>query len=122
MGVESFIPPAASARLSRIAETDQQRSQMLDRVAAGPIDTLEACEQLGVTRARVNQLLCRRRAGDPDPLTTIMIAKLDTPTRPQDLHQRGLRASSPCSRRSNTTGSCAASRGARSPPPTANGN
>src|SRR4051794_26196076 len=33
-----------------------------------------------MTRARVNQLLRRRRAGDPDPLTTTMIAKLDTPS------------------------------------------
>jgi hypothetical protein len=77
--VESFIAPGRARELSRIAETDQQRSQILDRVQAGQIDTLEACEQLGVTTARVNQLLRRRRAGDPDPLTTIMIAKLDTP-------------------------------------------
>ena len=32
-----------------------------------------------MTRARVNQLLRRRRTADPDPLTTTMIAKLDTP-------------------------------------------
>lgn len=79
MGVESFIAPGRARELSRIAETDQQRSEILDRIEAGQIDTLEASEQLGVTRARVNQLLRRRRAGDPDPLTTIMIAKLDTP-------------------------------------------
>jgi transposase len=79
IGVESFIAPGRARELSRIAETDQQRSQILDRVQAGQIDTLEASEQLGVTRARVNQLLRRRRAGDPDPLTTIMIAKLNTP-------------------------------------------
>ena len=32
-----------------------------------------------MTKARVNQLLRRRRTGNPDPLTTTMIAKPDTP-------------------------------------------
>ena len=78
-GVESFIAPGRARQLKRLAETDQQRAAILDRAEAGEIDTLEASEQLGVTRARVNQLLRRRRAGDPDPLTTTMMAKLDTP-------------------------------------------
>ena len=78
-GVESFIAPGRARELKRLAETDQQRAATLDRVEAGEIDTRQASEQLGVTRARVNQLLRRRRAGDPDPLTTTMMAKLDTP-------------------------------------------
>ena len=78
-GVESFIAPGRRRQLNKIAETEQQRTAILDRVLAGDVDTLEASEQLGVTRARVNQLLRRRRAGEPDPLTTTMIAKLDTP-------------------------------------------
>jgi transposase len=78
-GVESFIAPGRARKLKQIARSDHDRSLLLDRVAGGQIDTLEAARQLGVTRARVNQLLRRRRAGDPEPLTTTMIAKLDTP-------------------------------------------
>lgn len=78
-GVESFIAPGRARQLKQIAKTEQARVEILDRVEAKEIDTLEAAQQLGVTRARVNQLLRRRRAGDPDPLTTTMIAKLDTP-------------------------------------------
>lgn len=78
-GVESFIAPDRVRQLKRIAEGEQERTALLDRVEAGEIDTLDASEQLGVTRARVNQLLRRRRIGDPDPLTTTMIAKLDSP-------------------------------------------
>ena len=78
-GVESFIAPGRARQLKSIAENEQTRTAILDRVEAGQVDTLEASQQLGVTRARVNQLLRRRRAGEPDPLTTTMIAKLDTP-------------------------------------------
>jgi len=78
-GVESFIAPGRARALKQIAETEQHRTAILDRVEAGEIDTLEASEKLGVTRARVNQLLRRRRVGEPDPLTTRMIAKLDSP-------------------------------------------
>ncbi|QWF20467.1 IS1182 family transposase [Nocardioides sp. LMS-CY] len=78
-GVESFIAPGRARQLKKIAEAEQARAEILDRVEAKEIDTLEASERLGVTRARVNQLLRRRRTGDPDPLTTTMIAKLDTP-------------------------------------------
>ena len=78
-GVESFIAPGRARQLKRIAEAEQARTAILDRVEAGEIGKLQAAEQLGVTRARVNQLLRRRRTGDPDPLTTTMIAKLDSP-------------------------------------------
>jgi transposase len=78
-GVESFIAPGRARQLKKIAETEQARAAILARVEAREIDTLEASQQLGVTRARVNQLLRRRRAGDPDSLTTTMIAKLDSP-------------------------------------------
>ena len=78
-GIESFIAPGRARQLKKIAENEQQRTALLDRVEAGEIDTLEASKLLGVTRAQVNQLLRRRRAGDSDPLTTTMIAKLDGP-------------------------------------------
>jgi transcriptional regulator with XRE-family HTH domain len=78
-GVESFIAPGRARKLKRIATSETQRTALLQRVTDGEIDTDEAAEQLGVTRARVNQLLRRRRTGNPDPLTTTMIAKLDTP-------------------------------------------
>jgi transposase len=76
--VETFIAPGRARQLHKIAEAETDRATLLDRVAAGQTDTLEAANRLGVTRARVNQLLRRRRAGDPDPLTTTMIAKLAT--------------------------------------------
>jgi hypothetical protein len=78
-GVESFIAPGRARQLRKIAETEQARASILERLEAGNLDTQAAAEELGVTRARVNQLLRRRRTGDPDPLTTTMIAKLDTP-------------------------------------------
>jgi transposase len=78
-GVESFIAPGRARELKKIADAATNRSTILDRVEDGQIDTLDAAHQLGVTRARVNQLLRRRRAGDPDPLTTTMIAKIDSP-------------------------------------------
>lgn len=78
-GVESFIAPGRARQLKRIAESEQARTATLDRVENGEIDALKASEELGVTRARVNQLLRRRRVGDPDPLTTTMIAKIDSP-------------------------------------------
>ena len=76
--VKSFIAPGRARQLHKIAEAETDRATLLDRVAAGQIDTLEAAKRLGVTRARVSQLLRRRRAGDPDSLTTTMIAKLAT--------------------------------------------
>jgi hypothetical protein len=78
-GVESFIAPGRARELKNIADAEQNRSAILDRVQGGEIDTLDAANQLGMTRARVNQLLRRRRAGDPDPLTTTMIVKIDSP-------------------------------------------
>ena len=78
-GIDSYIAPGRARQLKQIAETEHARAAILNQVQAGDIDTLQAAEQLGMTRARVNQLLRRRRTGDPDPLTTTMIAKLDTP-------------------------------------------
>jgi transposase len=78
-GVETIIAPGRARQLKQIAETDHERSALLARVEAGEIDTLDAATQLGVTRARVNQLLRHRRAGTPESLTTAMVAKLDTP-------------------------------------------
>jgi predicted transcriptional regulator len=77
-GVESFIAPGRARELRKIAEAETDRAALLDRVAAQEVDKLQAAQQLGVTRARVNQLLRQRRAGAPDPLTTTMSAKLAT--------------------------------------------
>jgi transposase len=77
-GVESFIAPGRARELRKIAEAETDRAALLDRVAAREVDKLQAAQQLGVTRARVNQLLRQRRAGAPDPLTTTMSAKLAT--------------------------------------------
>ena len=78
-GVDSYIAPGRARQLKKIAETEQARSATLAQVEAGDLDTTQAAEQLGVSRARVNQLLRRRRTAAPDPLTTTMIAKLDAP-------------------------------------------
>src|SRR4051794_38879592 len=119
-GVESFIAPGRARELKRIAEADNDRSALLDKVAAGQLDTAQAAEQLGVTRARVNQLLRRRRTGDPDPLTTTMMAKLDTHA--GDVPTTSERQpSSRCSRRSSTIARSAASPGGDPPPRTASG-
>ena len=78
-GVETFIAPGKARKLKQIAEHDQRRSVLLDRVDAGELDKAAAANQLGVTRARVNQLLRRRRRGEQVTLTTTMMARLDTP-------------------------------------------
>jgi transposase/predicted XRE-type DNA-binding protein len=78
-GVETFIAPGKARKLKQIAEHDQRRSVLLDRVDAGELDKAAAAKQLGVTRARVNQLLRRRRRGEQVTLTTTMMARLDTP-------------------------------------------
>ncbi len=77
-GVESFIAPGRARDLKRITEADQERTAIMDRVEARQLDTAQAAELLGVSRARVNQLLGRRRRGEPEPLTTTMVAKLDS--------------------------------------------
>ena len=78
-GVESFIAPGRARKLRKIAESEQQRAQIIDQVQAGQLSKPEAAEKLGVSVARVNQILRRRRAGDPDQLTAASIAKIDSP-------------------------------------------
>ena len=78
-GVETLIAPGRARKLKHIGEVDRERSELLARVEAGEVDKDDAAEQLGVTRARVNQLLRIRRNGTPETLTTEMMAKLDTP-------------------------------------------
>jgi hypothetical protein len=78
-GIEAIIAPGRARNIGRIAEVENERSRLLARVEANEIDTAQAAGQLGVTRARVNQLLRHRRAGIPESLTTKMIAKLETP-------------------------------------------
>jgi transposase len=78
-GVEAFIAPGRARKLKQIAKDDRDRTALLDGVEAGEIEKTDAAAQLGVTRARVNQLLRRRRKGTQVTLTTTMIAKLDTP-------------------------------------------
>lgn len=78
-GIDTLIAPGKRRKLKKISQTDTARSDLLARVEAGTVDKAAASEQLGVTRARLNQLLRRRRQGEPETLTTTMIAKLDTP-------------------------------------------
>jgi len=78
-GVESFIAPGRARTLHKIAESEQQRAEIIDQVQAGQLSKPEAAKRLGVSVARVNQILRRRRAGDPDQLTAASIAKIDSP-------------------------------------------
>jgi len=78
-GVESFIAPGRARNLGKIAESEQQRARTIDQVQSGELTKPEAAEKLGVSVARVNQILRRRRAGDPDQLTAASIAKIDSP-------------------------------------------
>jgi len=78
-GVESFIAPGRARKLRKIAESEQQRAEIIDQVQAGELSKPEAAEKLGVSVARVNQILRRRRAGDADQLTAASIAKIDSP-------------------------------------------
>jgi transposase len=78
-GVDSFIAPGRARQLAKIAETEQRRSQVIDQVQAGKLTKPEAAEELGVSVPRINQILRRRRAGDPDQLTAASIAKIDSP-------------------------------------------
>ena len=78
-GVESFIAPGRARKLRKIAESEQQRAEIIDQVQAGELSKPEAAEKLGVAVARVNQILRRRRAGDADQLTAASIAKIDSP-------------------------------------------
>jgi hypothetical protein len=78
-GVESFIAPGRARKLHRIAEHEQRRAQIIDLVHAGELTKDEAAQQLGVSVARIRQILARRRAGDPDQLTAASIAKIDSP-------------------------------------------
>jgi transposase/predicted XRE-type DNA-binding protein len=77
-GVEAIIAPGRSRQLHEISEQDKQRGEILTRIEKREIDTDEAARVLGVTRARVNQLLRVRRRGDDETLTTTMVSKLDT--------------------------------------------
>jgi transposase len=78
-GVDSLIAPGRARKLRKIAETEQRRSQVIDQAQAGELTKHEAAEELGVSVPRVNQILRRRRAGDPDQLTAASIAKIDSP-------------------------------------------
>lgn len=77
-GVDSFIAPGRARKLRKIAETEQHRSQIIDQVQAGKLTKPEAAEKLGVAVPRINQILRRRQAGDPDQLTAASIAKIDS--------------------------------------------
>ena len=78
-GVEAFIAPGRTKDLNRIAEQDNERSALLQRIEAGEVSKDDAAAELGVTRTRVNQLLRLRRRGDTATLTTAMMTRLGTP-------------------------------------------
>ncbi len=104
-GREALIE--ASLHQARDQRTRHRRAQILARVESGEINTDHAAAELAVTRTRVNQLLRKRRNNNaPEPLTTTMIATLDTPRR-QRVDEKRARPSSPCSPRQNTTDSSA---------------
>ena len=76
--VYSEVLPRAR-KLRKLAESEQQRAQIIDQVHAGELSKPEAAEELGVSVARVNQILRRRRAGEADQFTAASIAKIDSP-------------------------------------------
>lgn len=78
-GVESFIAPGRARKLRQIAETDKARTEIIDKVQAGELTKPAAAEKLGVSVARVNQILRRRQAGESDSLTQAAIEKIDSP-------------------------------------------
>lgn len=78
-GIEPLIAPGRARDLGRIADQDSERAALLDRIEAGELDNADAAEALGVTTARVRQLLRRRRQGQAETLTTAMMAKLASP-------------------------------------------
>lgn len=78
-GVESFIAPGRARKLRKIAESEQARTEIINQVQAGRLNKPEAAEKLGVSVARVNQILRRRHAGEPDSLTQAAIEKIDSP-------------------------------------------
>lgn len=78
-GVESIIAPGKARQLGRIADAEHERADVLGRVEAGEIDKPAAAAQLGVSLNRVNVVLHQRRRGAAEPLTTQMVATLDTP-------------------------------------------
>ena len=120
-GVDSYIAPGRARQLKKIAEAEHTRAIILAGVQAWDIDTIEAAERLGVSRARVNQLLRRRRTGDPDPLTATMIAKLDAPPG-RKIYRKRAASIEPVFAQINTTEGSEPSPVAAWPPRTANGN
>lgn len=78
-GVETLIAPGKARHMKRVTDTETARSELLARVERGEVSRADAAARLAVTRARVNQLLRRRRAGTAETLTTAMVAKLATP-------------------------------------------
>lgn len=86
-GIEAIIAPGRARQLNKISEKDKHRAQLVARVEAGEITSDQAAAELGVTRARVNQLVRNRRTGTNESLTTTMITKLDTP-RGQRLYKK----------------------------------
>ncbi len=86
-GVETLVARGKARNIKRVTRTEAARSELLAGVEQGEVSRADAAAQLGVTRARVNQLLRRRRAGTAETLTTTMVAKLATP-RGQRLYKK----------------------------------
>jgi transposase len=78
-GVEAIIAPGKARKLAQITRADRARSELLDQLEHGEITKPDVAERLGVTTARVDQLLRQRRPGSPKTLTTAMLDKLSTP-------------------------------------------
>jgi hypothetical protein len=78
-GVEAIIAPGKARKLDEITTAERARSALLDEIDRGDLTKAEVAERLGVTTARVNELLRARRCGLPETLTTAMVDKLATP-------------------------------------------
>ena len=55
-GLDALTAQGGGAQLKEISEADAAGSELLARVEAGELDKAAAIDQLGVTRARLNQL------------------------------------------------------------------
>lgn len=79
-GIESFIAPGKARELGKIAEAEDEREQVLAKVEAGALSREQAGQQLRLGQSRIDQLLRNRRRGQPESLTSTMMATVRTPS------------------------------------------
>ena len=86
-GVEVLIAPGQARKIKEVTAHQAVRTAALERVETGELTTSDAARQLGVSRKQINRLLRHRRDGQPETLTALMVARLDTP-RGQRLYKK----------------------------------